>query len=124
MIERLTDLPDGVVGFRFSGAVSGDEYSEVLSPALQELVRGEGKVRLLVVIDADFDRFEAGAIWEDLKFGLASGLAHLSKWERTALVSDADWARHAVGLLGWMMPGELRVFPLAEQADAVVWLAG
>jgi len=76
------------------------------------------------VIDADFDRFEAGAIWEDLKFGLASGLAHLSKWERTALVSDADWARHAVGLLGWMMPGELRVFPLAEQADAVVWLAG
>ena len=61
-------------------------------------------------------------MWEDMKFGLGTGLTHLSKWERMALVSDADWVRHAISLFGWMVPGDVRVFPLAEQSEATAWL--
>jgi hypothetical protein len=121
MIETMTELPDGVVGLRFSGRVSADDYTSVALPAMEAALAGPAKVRLVVVIDADFDTFEAGALWEDAKFGLGSGLAHLSKWERTALVTDADWARHAISLLGWMMPGDVKVFPLAQLDDAVDW---
>jgi SpoIIAA-like len=53
-----------------------------------------------------------------------AGLTHLSKWECTALVSDADWARHAISLFGWLVPGDVRVFPLAELEEAKAWLAG
>ena len=124
MIEPLSDLPDGVVGFRFSGHVSKDEYRSVLLPALKGRLDKGDKVRLAVVIDDDFDRFEAGALWEDMRFGLGSGITHLSSWERMALVSDADWVRHAITLLGWLVPGEVRVLPLDQLEAAKEWLAG
>jgi SpoIIAA-like len=123
MIEAPPGLPEGVLGFRFSGHVSREEYADVLAPSLKERIDAGRKVRLAVVIDDDFDRFEAGALWEDMKFGFGSGIAHLSSWERMALVSDADWVHHAMGLFGWIVPGEARVFPLARLQDATAWLA-
>jgi SpoIIAA-like len=124
MIEPLRDLATGVIGFRFSGHVSKDEYRHVLLPALKERLDKGDKVRLAVVIDNDFDRFEGGALWEDMRFGFGSGLTHLSAWERMALVSDADWVRHAITLLGWLVPGEVKVFPLDQLDAAKEWLAG
>jgi SpoIIAA-like len=124
MIELIDALPDRVIGFRFSGDVSRDEYTQVVLPALKERLKGDDGVRLLVLIDQDFDKFEPGALWEDVKFGLGPGLAHLSKWERTALVSDAPWVRHAITLFGWMVPGDVRVFTLSQLEEAKTWLAG
>ena len=123
MIELMSDLPDGVVGLRFSGHVTRDEYRDVVRPAMERSLDGDGNIRMLVVIADDFDRFEGGALWEDLKFA-GSGLTHLSKWERTALVADASWAHHAIALFGWMVPGDVKVFPLDELADATTWVAG
>jgi hypothetical protein len=45
MIEPLSDLPDGVIGFRFSGHVSKDEYRSVLLPALKEHIDRGDKIR-------------------------------------------------------------------------------
>ena len=123
MIEPIPDLPADVLGFRFSGHVLRDEHEEVLAPALKGRLDAGEKVRLAVVIDDGFERFESGAIWEDLKFGFGSGITHLSSWEKMALVSNAGWVRHAMGFFGWMVPGEARVFALAELEDAKAWLA-
>jgi hypothetical protein len=122
MIEPLTDVPDGMIGFRLSGHVKRDEYERVLLPAMQERLDDDEKIRLLIVIDAGFDRFDAGAMWEDLKFGFGSGLRHLSLWERMALVSDADWVRRSIALFGWIVPGDVRVFPLDQLDEAKGWL--
>jgi SpoIIAA-like len=124
MIEALPELPDGVIGFRFSGHVQKDEYRRVLLPPLQTHLDNGEKIRLAIVIDNDFDRFDAGAMWEDLKFGFGSGVRHPSLWERMALVSDADWVRHSIALFGWLVPGDVRVFPLDQQDAATAWLAG
>ena len=62
-------------------------------------------------------------MWDDMKFGLGTGLTHLSAWERMALVSDAPWVHHAITLFGWLVPGAVRVFPLAELDDATRWPA-
>ena len=108
MIEPLADLPDGVIGFRFSGHIGRDEYRKVLRPALMERVDSGGKIRLAIAIDAEFDRFEAGAVWEDLKFGFGPGLAHRSAFERMAMVptrtgfatpsgSSGGWCRATSG---------------------------
>jgi hypothetical protein len=42
---------------------------------------------------------------------------------RIALVTDIDWMRQLTGLFGWMTPGELKHFPLAERDAAIAWAA-
>ena len=122
MIKVLPGLPEGVLGFRFSGPVSRDEYLSVFLPPTKAELDSGRKVRLALVIDDDFGWFEPGALWEDLKFGLGPGIAHHASWERIAIVSDAAWVRHAMGLFGWMMPGEARVLSRAELDEAKAWL--
>jgi hypothetical protein len=122
VIEVIEGLPDPVVGLRFSGHVTRSEYKDVVLPVFAPRLEGDQNIRMLVVIDERFERFEPGALWEDLKFGLGSGVTHLTKWERTAVVADTDWVRHAMGLLGWMIPGDTRVFDLAQLDEAKAWL--
>jgi hypothetical protein len=38
------------------------------------------------------------------------------------VVADTDWVRHAMGLFGWMIPGEARAFDLAHLDEAKTWL--
>ena len=123
MIEMMSAVPVGVVGVKFSGHVTRTEYRERLRPRLDELVEAGDPIRMLVVLDAEFDKFEPGALWEDIKFGAHDGLSHASKFVRTALVSDAEWAHHAITLFGWMVPGDVKVFDLDSLSDAIEWVA-
>jgi SpoIIAA-like len=41
------------------------------------------------------------------------GLKHV-RWERAALVTDVDWMRHLSWAFGWLVPGDLRSFAVAE----------
>ena len=117
MIKALGDLPAGVIGFESSGKLEAQDYKDVLIPAIEHAAEG-GKVRVVVVID-DFGGLSGGALWEDLK--LAAG--HLRSLTRFALVTDSDWMRHFVTAFGWMVPGEIKHFPMAERAQAVEWAA-
>lgn len=57
---------------------------------------------------------------EDLKLGVGK----LSRWKRIALVTDLDWMITVTSLFGWMTPGELRRFPIAERNRTIAWAAG
>ena len=35
-----------------------------------------------------------------------------------------DWVRHGASAFGWLAPGELRLFSLAERDAARAWVAG
>jgi hypothetical protein len=52
------------------------------------------------------------------------GVEHFRAWKRIALVTDIDWMRHMTQLFGWMTPGEVKVFPLAQRGEAIAWAAG
>jgi hypothetical protein len=124
MVEAIDGLPPGVLGFRLTGKLTRDEYHEALmAPIYQALERGE-QLRLLIELPDDFDGFDLGALWEDLKAAGSVGLKHRDAWERMALVTDKDWVRHGVSAFGWLSPGELRVFETGEEAQATAWLAG
>src|SRR5262245_9326364 len=122
MIEPLADLPDGVLGFRFSGHVTKEDYDKILAPALMQRITDGAKIRLAIVIADDFDRFDAGAMWEDMKFGFGSGVTHPSWWARGARVAEHEGGAHALGLFGWMMPGDARDYPMSKLDDAIAWL--
>jgi hypothetical protein len=122
MIERMDDVPEGVIGLRASGKLTRDDYRSVLEPALKEAM-DSGEARVMFVLP-DFDGLEAGAWTEDLKTGLGVELRNRASWKRLAFVSGVEWVSKAMNLFAWAMPGELEVFDLDELEQAKEWVAG
>jgi len=116
-------MPAGTIGVRASGRVTGEEYAGVLLPLLREAADA-GEIRLLFAIPPGFDRFDAGAIGQDLRVGISLGIGERHAWRRTAVVTDVDWIGRSVEMFTWLTPGEVRVFPLARLEDAREWVAG
>lgn len=119
MVESIPDMPAGTYGFRSVGKLTADDYRDVMLPPLRAAVERGERIRLLFEMGHDFGE-TPGGLWEDVKSG--ASLAFGGHWERTALVTDLDWARRAVTLLGWMSPGEVRLFGAGELDDAKRWL--
>lgn len=112
MIELLPDMPQGVTGIRVSGRLRGDELREI-KPSLHRLLQN-GDVRIVEIIDSDYQGFGPGGLAEDIKLGLGAVLPHHSSFKRIAVVSDKDRVAHVLHALEWMIPGELEVFGLDE----------
>src|SRR3954451_15839191 len=117
MIEPMTDLPDGVIGFHLNGKLHASDYGDVLLPAVEQAAKAGG-VRVVLVFD-DFDGISGGAMWADLKMGVE----HLRTWKRIAIVADIDWMTHLIHLFGWMTPGEAKHFARADLDAAIAWAA-
>ena len=123
MIERLHDMPAGTLGFRATGEIEDDDYDEVLGPELHRALEAGGGLRTLYVIE-DLEEIEADALWADTKLGWNVGVKQRDAWVRSAIVTDIDWMARATKMFAWMIPGEARVFPLAELEQAKAWVAG
>ena len=121
MVEPIEEMPPGTIGFRASGEVTGEDYREVLEPALRAAVE-TGEVRTLYVV-ADGFEMDAAALLEDAKTGLQLGLGHLSAWKRTAVVTDVVWVQRAIKAFAFMAPGEVEVWGLDGLDAARAWIA-
>ena len=113
----MSGLPPGVIGFEATGKLRAEDYRDVVLPAL-ERASAAGEVRFVVVIP-EFGGMSGGALWQDLKVGIE----HLRAWKRIALVTDIEWMEQMTSLFGWMTPGEVRHFPLAQRDEAIAWAA-
>jgi hypothetical protein len=123
MIEPLPDLPPGTLGFRASGHVTRQDYMDVFLPPLkQKIDSGEG-VRMVYQVGPGFEKFEVGALLEDTKTGWNLGIRHPDAWKRLAFVTDVHWMSQAAHAFAWMMPGELKIYALAELEEAKAWVA-
>ncbi len=119
MIEQLFDFPDNVVAFVCSGRVTKAHYDGTLVPALRDALIAHDKVRLYYETATDFAGIDAGAVWEDFKVGME----HLTRWERIAVVTDVERIKLMVHFFSFLMPGETRLFSLADAARAREWVA-
>ncbi len=118
MIEPMENLPDAVLGFRADGQITASDYTDVLKPAIDAVLQRGADVRIVLEF-GEWSGMSGGAMWEDLKMGIE----RFTKWKRIALVTDIDWMRHATDLFGWMTPGDVKTFALAEHDAAVAWAA-
>jgi len=123
VIERIEDMPEGTMGFRFTGKITPADYEDVLIPGIKEMVDG-GEVRCLCELGEEFDGYEAAAMWEDFKTGAHYAIRDHSVWSRLAIVTDIDWIGHMVALFGWLSPGELKLFAASDGDAAKSWVAG
>ena len=115
--QRTERSAHGGHGFEATGKLRAEDYRDVVLPALERASAG-GDVRFVVVIP-EFHGMSGGALWQDLKLGIE----HLRAWKRVALVTDIEWMHLMTTLFGWMTPGEVRHFPLAQRDEAIDWAA-
>lgn len=118
MLEKLNDVPQGIVGLRAVGKLSKEEYESVLEPLLEEARREVRRIRFLYQLGPDFEGFTPGAAWEDAKLGLR----YMRLFEACAIVTDIGWIREATRLARFMMPCPVQVFGNRERPKAIEWL--
>lgn len=118
MIEELAGLPEGTLGFRLKGHVSGDDYDDVLTPAVEQAIEQYDRIKLLVEVAADFEGYSLEAAWDDTRLGLR----HWNGFERMAVAADIGWIRTGVQAMGFMLPCPIQLFKLSEADEARRWL--
>ena len=119
MIEEIAGLPEGTLGFKISGDVTGSDYDSVLTPAIDNAIEKFDRIKLLAQVGPDFEGYSLDAIWDDTKLGLR----HWNGFERVAVVADVGWVKMGVKAMAFMMPCPVQLFALAELDDAQRWLS-
>ncbi len=120
MVEVITDMPAGTLGFRLSERLTREDY-EVLVPPLRSAVEAGRRLRVLYAIGPEL-HMEPGAVMEDLKVEVDLGIRHRDAWERIAVVTDLDWLKRAFAMFSFMVPGEMKLFAESGMDEAKGWL--
>ncbi|MEZ4267531.1 MAG: STAS/SEC14 domain-containing protein [Myxococcota bacterium] len=118
MLERLKDLPPGIVGVIASGTVTQKDYETTFVPMLDE-ARAQGeRLRFIYRFAPDFEGFSPSGAWEDVRLGLRA----MRLFDGCAVLTDIGWIRESTRLAGFFLPCPVRAFSGAELAEAVEWL--
>lgn len=118
MLEKLSDVPEDIVGVKAIGKVTREDYENVFVPMLDGARREGRRLRFLYQVGPEFEGFTPGAAWEDAKLGLRS----LRSFVGCAVVTDRDWIRKSTGIASFFLPCPLQVFPTRDRDKAVEWL--
>lgn len=118
MIERLGDVPEGVIGVRASGTLTAQDYASVVDPLVDELTREGRRGRFLIEVAPDYRGLTPAALADDLRQGLRA----LPSFDACAVVTDVAWIRRATAVAAAVMPYPLRAFRGHQRAAAQAWL--
>ncbi|MCA9470272.1 MAG: STAS/SEC14 domain-containing protein [Nitrospira sp.] len=98
------------------GKLTKADYERFV-PEFERLIRQQGTLRVLFDM-MDFHGWEAGAAWEDLKFGIK----HFSDIERLAMIGEKKWQRGMAAFCKPFTKATIRYFDHAVTAEARQWL--
>jgi hypothetical protein len=115
-IELNAEDGGKVLVVRASGKLEQADY-EHLVPVFERLVRNHGKLRVLFDM-ADFHGWEAGALWQDIKFDFK----HSNDIERLALVGERRWQHGMASFCKMFTTATIQYFDHADATAARNWL--
>lgn len=119
MSAELGEYTDGIVSARISGKLTHAELV-ALQHAASDLIKREGKVRILVVAE-NFQGWDRGGDWGDLSFQSEHD-AHI---EKMAIVGERRWQDLALVFASkWFRKFPIEYYEPGELAKARAWLAG
>ncbi|MFW6258487.1 MAG: STAS/SEC14 domain-containing protein, partial [Halochromatium sp.] len=99
------------------GKLSKEDY-DLFAPEVERQIEKNGKVDMLVKMD-DFHGWDAGALWEDVKFDLK----HFSDVEHLALVGDKKWEKGMSAFCKPFTTAEVKYFDKSEEDHARQWIS-
>jgi hypothetical protein len=116
MIERLQRSSGSVLGFKMSGTLHDDDY-KVFEPLVEELIKNQGKVRLLAQFH-DFHGWDLKALWDDIKFSTK----HCADVEQIALVGEKKWEEWMAKVCKPFTMAKVKYFDASQSEAAWQWL--
>jgi len=118
MIEILPESHDNILGIKASGKVTDQDYKEVIIPKLDSILSKYDKGKFLYYLSDEFEGFELGAMWDDLKY--AGG--HHDKFDKIALVGGPKWVEWTSKVCGHLVTPEMKTFAEDQLAEAWQWI--
>jgi hypothetical protein len=119
MIHHLKNLPSNVVGFKSTGEITETDFTETVIPKVKELIDKTDKLNYLLVLDTSIKNFTIGAWMKNVMMGIKN----LTKWNRTAIVSDLEAIRNFTDFFSYLMPGEFKGFEHKDLQEAIDWVS-
>ena len=107
-----------VIEIKASEKLTKKDYEHFV-PAVERLIAKHGKIRVLFQMH-DFHGWEAGALWEDIKFDVK----HFRDIERLALVGETKWEKGMAAFCKPFMLAKIRYFDVKDAAEARTWIEG
>jgi len=118
MLKIIKDLPENVLGVCAEGKITGEDYENILIPALEKKLTEHKKIRMLYQLGTYFSGFNLSAMLDDAKIGMK----HSAAWDKIALVSDHEMINTTAKFFGYMFSCELKIFKNAELEEAKKWI--
>ena len=105
-----------VVEVDLHGKLTRADYENFV-PDTERVIREHGKVRILVKMH-DFHGWDAGALWEDVKWNAK----HFNHIERLAIVGEKTWHKWMAGFCKPFTTAQVRYYTLDQLEQAHEWL--
>ena len=119
MIHFLDNLPLNIVGFKATGEITEKDFTETVMPKVKSLIDKTDQLNYLLVLETSLNNFTMGAWMEDAMMGIK----HLTKWNRAAIVSDAESIRNFTNFFSYFIPGEFKGFEHKDLQQAIDWVS-
>ena len=113
-LEKERDVR--ILEVKVTGKLSKEDYEQFV-PEAERLIEKLGKLRILFEMQ-DFHGWEAGALWEDIKFDAK----HFSDIERLAFVGDKAWEKGMSLFCKPFTTAKIHYFEPAQRQEAIEWL--
>jgi hypothetical protein len=96
--------------------LQADDYQRLM-PLVEECIAEQDKIRVLFVM-RDFKGWNAGALWEDVKFDVK----HFNDIDRLAMVGEKNWQEGMAVFCKPFTSADVRFFELSDLEEARRWL--
>lgn len=117
MITIIPEAPENVAAFNATGEITKEDFEKVVIPWVKEKVEQFDELNYVLYLDTDLDNFTMGAWLQDALLGLKN----LTKWNRTAIVTDKEAVQNFTDIFSVLMPGEFKSFPKENLYNALYW---
>ncbi len=105
-----------ILELRLTGKLSRHDYLSFV-PDTEKLIREHGKIRVLVILD-EFHGWDAGALWEDIKWDIR----HFNDIERVAIVGETKWHKGMAAFCKPFTAAKVRYFEHPQIDQAILWV--
>jgi len=106
-----------VIEVQITGKLTAEAY-KVFVPLVEQRISEFGKVRFMVVMH-DFHGWDAGALWEDIKFDFA----HFSDIEQLAIVGESKWEQGMAIFCRPFTTAKIKYFDISDIDGAREWIS-
>ncbi|ODS88680.1 SpoIIAA family protein [Chryseobacterium lacus] len=116
MVKRIINLPESVLGFKFS-RISRNDFAQEILPEVSQKTEKNPKLHFMYVIENDPEG-DFGVWFED-------AIRRVQKrccWNKTAFITDCDRLSTHVKNFQKFMIGDYKIFKKSEEQDAITWL--